>query len=85
VVKDRYVALSGKSKAHSLKAALDWLLVAGHFPPGSDVRWLAAYAIRNNMAHPTMQYITSPADASRSLHYMRELIEHLYPPPPATT
>lgn len=85
MVKDRYVALSGKNKASGLKVALDWLLKHGHFPPGSEVRWRAAYHIRNLKAHPTMQYIMSPADASRNLHYMRELIEHLYPEPVLTT
>jgi hypothetical protein len=79
VVKERYRTLSGRINDRNLKDALEWLLKSGHFPADSDVRWRAAYEIRNMMAHPTMQYITTPAEASRALRYMRDLLEHLYP------
>lgn len=81
VVKERYRTLSGRTDDRNLKTALEWLLTNGHFPPDSEVRWRASYEICNSMAHPTMQYITTPADAARYLRHMRELLEHLYPGP----
>lgn len=77
IVKDQYAKRSGRA-TRKLKVAFDWLTQQHVFPEGEDLRWLAAYKIRNEASHPKMQSIATPASASRALHLMRYLIVHLY-------
>ncbi len=77
MVKDQYEKRRG-AKSGNLKAMVQWLIKNGRFPDQLEVRWLATYEIRNLVSHPTMQQITDPAQASRTLHQMRGLVVHFY-------
>lgn len=79
LVRLQYEKLSGPKPQRNVRAQVQWLIDNEHFPEPAPDRWMAMYELRNIASHPTMQQITGPPQAARTLHEMKGLIEHFYP------
>lgn len=85
VVKLQYEQLRGEKLSADLRSQVRWLIDNDHFPGPAPESWMATYELRNIISHPKMQSIDTPNGASRTLHRMKNLIEHFYPPPNQNT